>query len=142
VTDFYVLRRAYQDSYVIVGPLERLWWRCHQGLTWIDRGIWVGVRQAPLATGWRWLWFTTSAISALTVERGQSRAPYCRDDVLAAPAKDLPDLAPKIVREWVEIWVTGTHAREGADGVPMALHRIEDPIARQHAVKAYLDNRI
>lgn len=63
--------------------------------------------------------------------------------LLLAPARELPRYMPPLVSYDIQRWVSSVPStRDGADGVPMMLHKIEDLVARQAAIAAYLRDRL
>lgn len=86
--------------------------------------IWSGLRRAPDG-----FWYVDHNARRLSATEADLR------DFLSAPGKVLRPRAEDVFTEWLYKCIAKGDV--GVDGIPLELHAIVDPNARQSAMKAY-----
>lgn len=135
-------------------PNDAMWKRRlvdikRSGLAWAYRGIYVGVVRTGTYQHWdrhdstserhRWMW-------TLWVKRSTQalRQVYHPDDELSVEATytRTTSAIDATVQRWLTKYLQEFPDMASVDLIPMAIHVIEDPVARQSATDAYLESII
>lgn len=113
--------------------------RFAHGAAWPWRGVWVFVVNvswcARTPYRWVWDWSRCADFSYETVHLS-----FLSGFNTASPLSALQRLEPPIrIEPYIQSWIA--KEQTGVDGVPFRLHAIQDSVARNHAVQAYLNEQ-